>query len=84
MLFYNNQVFNTNFMKIDQNILPKIRENRSCVRDLEDIFDRSNYTILKWLRENNPQLCRQDSLHVISKHLKIDIPQIIDVSCLVY
>lgn len=60
-------------MILNNNTINKARKHKECHRALEDRWEKSFYTIEKWLIENNPLLCHPDSLNIISAYLKEDI-----------
>lgn len=65
-------------MKLKNNILKKIKKNAYLKRALMDFFDRSQYTVDRWLNENNPCLTQYQSLQIICIYLKIDIQELVE------
>jgi len=64
-------------MKLKNNILNEIKKSNPLRRALMDLHDKSEYTILKWLRENSPELIKYSSLQVISAYLEKEIDEMI-------
>jgi len=60
-------------MRLKQNILDILRDNKDVRRALEDLHNKSFYTIDRWIKENDPMLCHISSLNIISSYLKIEI-----------
>lgn len=70
--------FNTKFyMKLTDNTLKEIKKNRRLRTALMDLTNNSEYTILKWLRENSIELLKLNTLQLISAYLKKDIDEIV-------
>jgi len=66
-------------MKIKTEILPLIKKNHALRLALMD-QDRkkiTEWTLLKWIRDNDPELCHKESLSIICAHLRIEEEAII-------
>jgi len=60
-------------MTLKDNILKEIKSNYQLRRALMDFHNISEYTLLKWLRENNTDLLRLDSLMVVAAYVKKEV-----------
>ncbi|MBC8489080.1 MAG: hypothetical protein H8D45_23915 [Bacteroidetes bacterium] len=69
-------------MKLTNSTLKKIKKNAPLKRALMDLFDKSQYTIESYLNKNNTELCRYDSLQVISAYLECEINDLLTESTL--
>jgi hypothetical protein len=64
-------------MQLKTNVLEDLKKNKACKRALEDLHEKSFYTIEEWIRKNDIMLCHHRSLKVISAYLKIEIEEMI-------
>ncbi len=64
-------------MKLKDNVLQLIKENMPLRRALMDLHDIVEWTLLRWLRENHPNLTRYDSLQVTAAYLKMKVDDLI-------
>lgn len=64
-------------MKLKHSVITEIQNNKILLRELEDLFDKSYFSIHRWLKENNENLIRYDSLLIISLNLNIPIDNLI-------
>lgn len=66
-------------MALKSNILRELRNksNKNCVRALEDLHEKSFYTIQDWIKNNNPLLSTVESLNIISTYLEVDSADLI-------
>ena len=65
-------------MKIKEEALLEIKRDYKLRRKLMEYHEISEYTLLRWLRENNPSLIKYNSLDIIYSHLNKDIDDIIE------
>lgn len=72
----NNQTTKT--YKLKNNILQLIKSNNQIRRALEDMHNKSFYTIDRWIKTNDKMLTTIDSLKVISAYLRMPIEQLVD------
>ena len=59
--------------RLKNSVLDLIKSNKDCKRKLEDIENKSPFTLYEWLRSNNPSLCQISYLEVISHYTGIAI-----------
>jgi hypothetical protein len=67
-------------MRIKPEILQLIKKNHALRLALMD-QDRkkiTEYTLLKWIRENDTELCHKETLSIICAHLRMDEEAIIE------
>jgi len=64
-------------MILKDSILNEIKNNPALRRALMGLHEKSEFTILKYLRENSPELIKYTSLQVISAYLKKEIDDMI-------
>lgn len=64
-------------MILSESTKSKIKSNRNLRRDLMAGNDISEYTLLKWLRENSKALLELPNLTIISQHLEEDIESMV-------
>ncbi len=64
-------------MILKQSALKQIRKNYNLRRALMEHHNISEFTLLRWLRENDPNLIKLDTLEIINQYLKTDIDEII-------
>lgn len=64
-------------MILKKNVLQLIKKSNPLRRALMDLHDKSEYTILKWLRENSPELTKYNSLQVTAAYLKMEIDEMV-------
>ncbi len=69
-------------MRLTNNTLKKIKKNPPLKRALMDLFDKSQYTIEKYINENNTELVRFDALQVTAAYLKCEIDDLLTESTL--
>jgi len=64
-------------MKLSDSTLKQLAESKTVRRALEDLHNKSFYTIDRWIKENNPMLCHQGSLRLLSLYLKLEIDEMV-------
>jgi len=64
-------------MTLKSQIINKIQENPRLKRALMDYFDKSQYTIQGYLKENNSCLTELSCLHLISAYLTIPVAELV-------
>lgn len=64
-------------MKLKDSVLQEIKKNDRCRRALMDVHDKKESTVLRWLRENSPELTLFSSLQVIAAFLRKEIDEMI-------
>lgn len=66
-------------MSINKSVLVQLKDkqNKNCLRALEDLNKKSFYTIKEWIKNDHPQLSTIDSLNIISAYLNMDIDDIV-------
>jgi len=66
-------------MSINKAVLVQLKDkkNKNCLRALEDLHEKSFYTIKEWIKNDHPQLSTIDSLNTISAYLDLSIDDIV-------
>ena len=64
-------------MRLKDSVLQKLKENKRARRALEDLHDKSFYTIDTWIKNNDIMLCHHTSLKVIAAYLEMEIEEMI-------
>ena len=75
--FYKSNNNTKSFMELKDNILKEIKKDYSLRRDLMNLHHVSEYTVLKWLRENSEELIKLSSLEIIADYLDEEIDNLI-------
>lgn len=57
---------------LKDSVLESIKKSKPLKRHLMELKDVSQYTLEKWLRDNNSTLTEWNCLRVISHHLETD------------
>jgi len=65
-------------MRLKDSVIAEIKKNKALVRALEDLFDRTPFTVMQWIRQNNPMLCHISALQIIAAYLKKEMDDLIE------
>ncbi len=60
-------------MKLKDNVLTEIRKNYTLRRDIMTLRNVSEFTLLRWLRDNDEQLLHFPTMEMISRALNIPV-----------
>ena len=64
-------------MKLKDNVLNEIRKNYTLRREIMTLRNVSEFTLLRWLRDNDEQLLHFPTLEMISNSLNISITDMV-------
>ena len=64
-------------MKLKDNILKEIKKDYNLRREIMNLRTVSEFTVLKWIRENDEQFLHFPTLELISNSLEIPIEEMI-------
>lgn len=65
-------------MKIKANILEQIAESNKLKGRLQGELNKSSFTILKWIRENDDNLTKASALKIIGEELGLTNDEILE------
>jgi len=64
-------------MKLKDNVLTEIRKNYTLRREIMTLRNVSEFTLLRWLRDNDEQLLHYPTLEMVSQSLNIPVTDMV-------